>query len=31
MGDRETFYSNAKARDLLGFRPRHDWREELDR
>ncbi|MDG4650599.1 NAD(P)-dependent oxidoreductase [Roseibacterium sp. SDUM158017] len=29
MGDRETFYSNAKARRLLGFRPQHDWRDEL--
>lgn len=30
IGEHETFYSNAKARDLLGFRPRHDWRDELD-
>jgi len=29
VGARETFYVNAKARDLLGFRPRHDWRDEL--
>jgi nucleoside-diphosphate-sugar epimerase len=26
MGERETFYSNRKARDLLGFSPEHDWR-----
>ena len=29
MGPRETFYSNAKAKDLLGFQPVHDWRAEL--
>lgn len=29
LGERETFYSNAKAKELLGFRPQHDWRDEL--
>lgn len=29
LGDDETFYANAKARDLLGFRPQHDWRTHL--
>lgn len=29
MGERETFYANAKAKELLGFRPQHDWRREL--
>nr|MCW2729142.1 NAD-dependent epimerase/dehydratase [Aeromicrobium sp.] len=24
-----TFYSIDKARDLLGFAPRHSWREVL--
>ncbi|MBV7407743.1 NAD(P)-dependent oxidoreductase [Maritimibacter sp. DP1N21-5] len=27
MGERETFYSNAKAKRLLGFAPKHDWRD----
>ncbi|MCC5961836.1 MAG: NAD(P)-dependent oxidoreductase [Rhodobacteraceae bacterium] len=26
MAEDETFYSNAKARSLLGFRPQHNWR-----
>lgn len=29
MGERETFYANVKAKELLGFRPQHDWRREL--
>ncbi|RVV98478.1 NAD(P)-dependent oxidoreductase [Mesobaculum littorinae] len=29
MGPRETFYSNAKIRDMLGFRQEHDWRDIL--
>ncbi|WP_299619770.1 NAD(P)-dependent oxidoreductase [uncultured Tateyamaria sp.] len=29
MGARETFYSNAKAKRLLGFKPAHSWRDYL--
>ena len=29
MGENETFFSNRKARELLGFEPRHDWRDHL--
>lgn len=29
MGEFETFYSNAKARRLVGFEPRYSWRDEL--
>ncbi len=29
MDARETFYSNAKARQMLGFSPQHDWRAIL--
>ena len=29
MSEHETFYSIAKARRLLGFDPKHDWRDEL--
>lgn len=29
MGRDETFYSNTKAKNLLGFAPQHDWREIL--
>lgn len=29
MGEHETFYSNAKARQLLGFQPKHRWRDYL--
>lgn len=29
MSERETFYAVDKARDLLGFSPRHSWREVL--
>ncbi|GKX35247.1 MAG: nucleoside-diphosphate-sugar epimerase [Rhizobiaceae bacterium MnEN-MB40S] len=31
MGKDETFYANAKARDLLGFSPEHSWRACLNR
>jgi len=27
MGEYETFYSNRKAREVLGFREEHDWRK----
>ena len=30
MGRDETFYAIDKARDLLGFDPRHSWRDVLD-
>jgi nucleoside-diphosphate-sugar epimerase len=30
MGRDETFYSIDKARDLVGFDPRHSWRDVLD-
>jgi nucleoside-diphosphate-sugar epimerase len=26
MGQRETFYSNRKAKEMVGFSPEHDWR-----
>ncbi|MFY0635749.1 MAG: NAD(P)-dependent oxidoreductase [Vannielia sp.] len=29
MGEDETFYTNEKAKRLLGFAPRHDWRNEI--
>ena len=29
MAEDETFYSNAKAKRMLGFAPRHDWRREI--
>jgi len=29
MGRDETFYSNAKAKELLGFAPQHSWRDVL--
>lgn len=29
MGPQETFYSNAKAKRLVGFAPKYDWRAEL--
>ena len=29
MGETETFYSNAKAKRLLGFAPEHSWRMYL--
>lgn len=30
MGTYETFYSNTKAKDMLGFDPQHDWRDILN-
>ena len=30
MEPRETFYSNKKARELVGFAPEHSWRQYLD-
>ena len=30
MGEHQTFYSNQKAKDLLGFNPVHNWRLYLD-
>ncbi|MDQ7729795.1 hypothetical protein [Halomonas sp. SpR8] len=30
MGEFETFYSNEKARRLVGFAPRHSWRDEME-
>ncbi|OZT73477.1 NAD-dependent epimerase/dehydratase family protein [Vreelandella boliviensis] len=30
MGEFETFYSIEKARRLVGFAPRHSWRDELE-
>ncbi|RUR40864.1 NAD-dependent epimerase/dehydratase family protein [Vreelandella populi] len=30
MGEYETFYSIDKARRLVGFKPRHSWRAELE-
>jgi nucleoside-diphosphate-sugar epimerase len=29
MGEHETFYSNEKAKRLLGFQPRHSWRDHV--
>jgi nucleoside-diphosphate-sugar epimerase len=29
MGRDETFYSNEKAKRMVGFRPRHSWRDVL--
>ncbi|MEJ7795664.1 MAG: hypothetical protein WKF50_08935, partial [Nocardioides sp.] len=29
MGRDETFYAIDKARELLGYAPRHSWRDEL--
>lgn len=29
LEEEETFYSNSKARKLLGFQPKHDWRNHL--
>jgi nucleoside-diphosphate-sugar epimerase len=29
MGRDETFYAIDKARDLLGYAPRHSWRDVL--
>ncbi|SFA80049.1 Nucleoside-diphosphate-sugar epimerase [Poseidonocella pacifica] len=30
MGERETFYDISKAQRLLGFSPKHSWRDVLD-
>jgi len=30
MGRDETFYSNEKAKRMVGFRPRHSWRDVLE-
>ena len=30
MGQVETFYANTKAKKLVGFAPRHTWRDALD-
>ena len=30
MGLHETFYSNQKAKDMLGYAPQHNWRMYLD-
>lgn len=29
MSEDETFYSNTKAKEMLGFEPQHDWRHYL--
>ena len=29
MGETETFYANRKAKEMLGFRPAHSWRDVL--
>ncbi len=29
IGETETLYSNRKAKDLLGYQPRHSWRDVL--
>lgn len=31
MGESETFYSNKKAKELLGFNPQHSWTRYLDK
>jgi nucleoside-diphosphate-sugar epimerase len=30
MAGDETFYSNAKAKELVGFQPQHDWRNYIE-
>jgi len=30
MGEDETFYSSAKAKEMLGYAPQHHWRQYLD-
>lgn len=30
MGPNETFYANDKAKRMVGFRPRHSWRDVLN-
>ncbi len=27
MGERETFYANKKAKEMVGFSPKHSWRD----
>jgi hypothetical protein len=29
MGRFETFYSNAKAKQMVGFAPQHGWRDRF--
>ena len=31
MGPQDTFYSNQKAKDLVGFAPKHGWRRYVER
>ena len=31
MGPDETFFSTAKAKEMLGFAPQYDWRNEISR
>ncbi|HSG55372.1 MAG TPA: NAD(P)-dependent oxidoreductase, partial [Paracoccaceae bacterium] len=31
MGEHETFYDISKARRLVGFDPKHSWRDVLER
>ncbi len=30
MGETETFYSNTKAKEMLGFAPKHSWRMHVE-
>jgi nucleoside-diphosphate-sugar epimerase len=30
MGQNETFFTNKKARDMLGFAPEHSWRDYVE-
>ena len=30
MGANETFFSNKKAKEMLGFQPKHSWRDALE-
>ena len=30
MGENETFYSNAKAKRMVGFAPKNSWRDVLE-
>lgn len=30
MGEHETFYANKKAKEMLGFAPKHHWRRYVD-
>ena len=29
LGPRDTFYTNKKAKELLGFKPKYDWKNEV--